>query len=239
MLEAGHPSVVDHKGSVLMLASESKAHAQDVPRSKLSKPVRKVPRPAQRLPSREPPSVGSPDSDSPGPTLQVNISPPNSPSVRPAKRARVVSGASLQDPKPPAEPSAPRLASRALQSNAIAGYRLQPAFSESDPSRLARPYGQQPRAVSPAPATMAPYADHRGSSMPAPNVYGQSGFPGNMYQPPMQPGHSGMYSNNGYNMHMGNYWAQPQQLPQWSQQSGMPPMSLAEYHEWYALQGPQ
>lgn len=223
MLENGHPAVVNHKGDVLVLASESKAHAQAVARPNVTKPKPKRVKQQPPLPSDRHPSVTSDRFSSPVTPRQQTMSPAHSPPLRAAKRAKV-----SEQLIPPVRP---RVVSWESQQ--------QPGLGQAGPSTLAPPFVAQATARGVSPVPIPAYADPRASSMPPQSLYGQPAFPPHLYPPPMQQMHPAMYPNTGYPQ-MSQYWSQP---PPWQQpqqpHSTLAPASFEEYTRWRESQGPQ
>lgn len=232
--------MVNHKGDVLVLASESKAHAAAGPKRRLAKP--------RTAPQPRPHTYSSPSDHSPrGHSRQFSHGSTPSPLQRPNKRVKRGEAQATQHGMSDAMrvPITQDKLSAATHQHPTTTGRTppvltaqQPAIPQAGPSRLGPPFAQQlgPRGVSPG--LIPPYTELRGSSVPPPNVYRQSGFPPPMYPPPVQQ-IPGMYPSNTYPQmstypQMGQYWGQP---PPWQHPGAMPTMSPEQYAEWFKSQG--
>lgn len=245
MLEQGLPAVVSHKGAPLVLASESKAHAQaQVPAKRPQKRVQK-----SRPPISQASSPPSPVSSLPSPA-HVAISPAHSPSNRPYKRVRTEGYASTTDDTRPIKP----LPHAFTGPHGDFGLKrktpgAEPAqanhFSAQPQSRVREPGPSHFTGLAPAhlihstgTPIMPPYHEVKGPSIPVSTRYDQSGFAPPGFPPPMHQLPLGMY-HPGAHPQMGPYWPQQMQQNQWQPPPLAPTMSPEQYRIWYASQQPK
>lgn len=228
MVAHGQPAVVDHKGMALVLASESKAHAQFVVKHKAG--TVKTKRCVQPAPSSSSDSdVASPSETSRAAT-KADAGPLRSPSDRPVKRPRFnsnpVDKASIplvERPmlkrKAPNDQSSTSMASGPPPLNATRPQSHLPALGQAGSSNLAPPHSQRLMTwCHVSPATFATRAESRGFSNPPSMLHGQGGHPAAGYTP-MEHLQSGQYHNE-YGS-MGQHRPQQHTQPQWRNQQYM------------------
>lgn len=222
--------MVNHKGAPLVLASESKAHAQVKAPRKGSKAPSKHIKPSRHV------SELSSDHLSSGSASPAGHSPPN----RPSKRLRT------EEPRNTAHDHRPirKLPQQLPIQHADLGLKRkvpggppQPKvlgqmgaagpsnFPESGAPILHKPHGVNP-------PTMPIYPEMRGSSMPQPAFPPR--FPPPSFPPPMPHMPPSMYQQPAHGQ-LG-YWGHQQPQTQWQQPAFPFNMTPEQYQEWYATQ---
>lgn len=230
-LEQGQPAVVNHKGAPLVLASESKAHAQTRAPVKGSKAPHKHVKPLRHV------------STSSAPSSSGSLSPPaRSPTHRPSKRVRTDESQSTADDHRVIRGLPHQLpvqyAELGLKRKAPGGPPQRKASAQLGavgPSNFPAPGGPSlPRPHGFSPPSMPVYSDMRGSSMPTGPARSQPAFPPQSFLQPMHHMLPSMYQHPTHSQT--GYWGQPPPQMQWQQPSFPSNMTPDEYQDWYEMQ---